>query len=94
MRAKQQRAILASHRHHSLLLQFGERRGAEKFSEIKQIVSGAHGEIEYRSQNIEVRSQNSGVRIRKPGSCSSQVPIEPGVAKVDAWTEEFRAFAA
>jgi hypothetical protein len=42
MRAKQQRAIVASHRHHSLLLQFGERRDAEKFSEIKEIVSGAH----------------------------------------------------
>src|SRR6516165_4993828 len=63
MRAKQQRAILASHRHHSLLLQFGERRGSEIFGEIKGIVSGAHDEIEYRSQKSEVRSQNSEARV-------------------------------
>jgi hypothetical protein len=44
MRAKQQRPILASHCHHSLLLQLGERRGAEKFTEIKWIVFGAHNE--------------------------------------------------
>ena len=42
MRAKQQRAILTSHRHHLLFLQFGERCGAKKFSEIKGSVSGTH----------------------------------------------------
>jgi hypothetical protein len=51
VRTKQQRAILTSHPHHSLLLQFGKRRDAEKFSEIEQIVFGAHNE----------RSQNTGV---------------------------------
>ena len=42
MRAKQQQAIVTSHRHYSLFLQFGERRGAKKFSEIRWNFSGAH----------------------------------------------------
>jgi hypothetical protein len=37
----------------------------------------------------EPRKQNSEERIQKSGACSSQVPIDPGVAKADAWTDEF-----
>jgi hypothetical protein len=67
MRAKQQRAILASHRHHSLLLQFGERRGAEKFSEIKQILSGVHssGVQEFRSRGVQEHSVLGVLRLRR-----------------------------